>query len=179
MDESKKRRSNPNGNASKKKEKKSKIIEYVLVFGIILAILILAYLLFSNFLITPFSTFLSNFKSAPRIAVVVSFQNESQYISEYPCFTKLVGSIAYTRNATTIDFFILNATNCTYPVYGLGRPTQVGTTTRAKCLSIARSEPSIFLNYSSVNRTIITPYHLYVYGNAAYMLACPIAAEFT
>jgi len=164
---------------SNKSKGKSRTIQYVEALAVMIAILLIAYFAFSNFLITPFSTFASNFHSSPRVAVAVTFVNESEYVAEYPCFTKLIESIAYTRNATTIDFFLLNSTNCTYPISGLGKPTQIGTTSKAKCLAVAKSEPSIFMNYSSYNNTIITPYHLYIYGNSGYMSSCPIAAELT
>ena len=163
--------------AAGEKKNRGKGLEYLFVLLVILAIIIIAYLAFSNFLLTPFSTFASNFHAAPRVALVVFFSNESEYISEYPCFTKMIESIAYTRNATTIDFFIINGTTCTYPSTGLGKPIQIATTNASKCLSVAKAEPSIFMNYSNVNRTIITPYHLYIYGNNAYMNACPIASE--
>jgi len=163
--------------AAGEKKSKGKGLEYLFVLLVILAIIIIAYLAFSNFLFTPFSTFASNFHAAPRVALVVFFSNESEYISEYQCFTKMIESIAYTRNATTIDFFIINGTTCTYPSKGLGKPIQIATTNASKCLSVAKAEPSIFMNYSITNRTIITPYHLYIYGNNAYMSACPIASE--
>jgi len=163
--------------AAGEKKNKGKSLEYLFVLLVILAIIIIAYLAFSNFLLTPFSTFASNFHAAPRVALVVFFSNESEYISEYSCFTKVIESIAYTRNATTIDFFIINGTTCTYPSTGLGKPIQIATTNASKCLSVAKAEPSIFMNYSNVNRTIITPYHLYIYGNNAYMNACPIASD--
>jgi len=163
--------------AAGEKKNRGKGLEYLFVLLVILAIIIIAYLAFSNFLLTPFSTFASNFHAAPRVALVVFFSNESEYISEYSCFTKMIESIAYTRNATTIDFFIINGTTCTYPSTGLGKPIQIATTDASKCLSVAKAEPSIFLNYSITNRTIITPYHLYIYGNNAYMSACPIASD--
>ena len=163
--------------AAGEKKSRGKGLEYLFVLLVILAIIIIAYLAFSNFLLTPFSTFASNFHAAPRVALVVFFSNESEYISEYSCFTKVIESIAYTRNATTIDFFIINGTTCTYPSTGLGKPIQIATTNASKCLSVAKAEPSIFMNYSINNRTIITPYHLYIYGNNAYMNACPIASD--
>jgi len=163
--------------AAGEKKSRGKGLEYLFVLLVILAIIIIAYLAFSNFLLTPFSTFASNFHAAPRVALVVFFSNESEYISEYSCFTKMIESMAYTRNATTIDFFIINGTTCTYPSTGLGKPIQIATTNASKCLSVAKAEPSIFMNYSITNRTIITPYHLYIYGNNAYMSACPIASD--
>ncbi|MGC9099173.1 MAG: hypothetical protein ACP5HW_01330 [Candidatus Micrarchaeia archaeon] len=174
-----KKESEINERSKQKEEKASNKMEYVVVAAIIIIILAIAYVTFSNLLITHFSTFLGNFHSAPRVAVAVFYNNESQYISEYSCFTKLIESIAYTRNATTIDFFILNSTNCTYSSTGLGKPVQIITVSAKKCLSVARSEPSIFLNYSISNKTIVTPYHLYIYGNGAYMASCPVASELT
>jgi hypothetical protein len=125
----------------------------------------------------PFTTFKGNFDSAARVALVVEYGNQSQYSLESQCFPVLVQALAFSRNASTIDFFILNSTTCYYPSAGLGHPSNVTTSAPAGCLAKAGSEPALFLNYSAANRSVVKAYDLYVYGNAAYMAKCPIAVD--
>lgn len=127
----------------------------------------------------PFSTFKSGFQSASRVSVTATFSNQSQYEDESPCFTSLIQVIARSRKASTIDFFIINQANatCTYSNTGLGGSVSLSTTNSSHCLGIARSEPAIFLNYSSYNHTFITTRQMFVYGNSQYMASCPIEVE--
>jgi hypothetical protein len=125
----------------------------------------------------PFSTFKANFGSASRIAVFAVYTDQSNAGAVISCATQAVQVAAHTRNATTIDFYVFNATSCTYPVGGLGHTVTLATNTIRNCLSMAGSETSLFLNYSSYNHTTIMPYKLYVYGNAQYMSRCPIAVD--
>ncbi len=169
-----------NGKEEKQeKNNTSKIFQYLAVVLIILVIVYLIYFVFANVVSTKFSTFSSNFNAAPRIAIAVTFSNMTQYVEEESCFTKMINTIAHTRNASTIDFFLLNQTNCTYSSTGLGKPVSIAVVSASRCISVAKSEPSLFLNYSSQNSTVITPYHLYISGNGAYMASCPIDAELT
>lgn len=151
----------------------------------VIVIVLALYYVYSTQIATPFPTFLVNFKSASRIAISVNYgniplnrsvpQNESQLT---PCATSLVQMITGGgRSPTTIDFFDVNGTTCSY-LNGFGTSSaQISTTSAAACISIAKSEPSIFLNYSATNSTYITPYHLYVDGNANYMAKCGIAVD--
>lgn len=127
----------------------------------------------------PFSTFKSTFQSAARVSIVASFSNQSQYENESPCFTSLIQVVARTRKASTIDFFIINQANatCTYSNTGLGGTISLSTSNSTYCLGVARSEPSLFINYSTYNSTKITASSMYVYGNGRYMASCPIEVE--
>jgi uncharacterized integral membrane protein len=165
----------------KKEEGKSRkrALEYIAVVVIILAIIYLAYFVITNMVSTTFPTFKTNFDASPRVAIAVTYNNMTQFIEEEPCFTAVINTIAHTRNATTIDFFILNQTNCTYSSTGLGKPVNISVVSASRCIAAAKSEVSLFLNYSAYNKTIITPYHIYIYGNSGYMASCPIDAELT
>jgi hypothetical protein len=125
----------------------------------------------------PFTTFKSNFDAGKRVAVFVTYGNQSQFAAESSCYTEIIHNVALSRNASTIDFFILNSTTCTFSSTGLGKAVNISTVAPAQCLARAASEPSIFLNYSSQNGTVVKAYDLYEYGNAAYMAACPIAVD--
>jgi hypothetical protein len=127
----------------------------------------------------PFSTFKSTFQSASRVSVVATYANTSQYTAESQCFSSIIQVVAHSRKASTIDFFIINQANdtCTYSSTGLGGSVTPVTANSSHCISIAASEPGIFLNYSDSNYTRVTTSHLYVYANGAYMDQCPIAVE--
>lgn len=163
------------------KEKENDMVSQAKTALIISAPIIAAFLIFFFFILplfsVPFSTFKNNFRSANRIALLVTYYNSSQYAYESQCFSTLIQAIAYTRNASTIDFYLLNQTNCTFSPNGLGHELNVVTKPSSYCLNSARSEPSISLNYSPTNYTIIRAYKLYVYGNKEYMAKCPIAVD--
>ncbi len=125
----------------------------------------------------PFSTFKSTFLGAQRVSVVASYSDQSQAGSVLQCATQVVQVAAHSRNATTIDFYVLNGTRCTYPVGGLGHTVSLATNTIQNCINMTVGEPSIFLNYSVNNQTEITPYRLSIYGNAQYMAQCPVAVD--
>jgi hypothetical protein len=152
---------------------------FALLAVAVVAVVILAffYLVLPSMSNVPFTTFKDNFASAARVALIVTYGNQSQYAAESQCFPALVQTLSFTRNASTIDFFILNSTSCFYPTSGLGRASNVTTTTPASCLARAGSEPTLYLNYSAKNSTMVKAYGLYVYGNAAYMAKCPIAVD--
>lgn len=137
----------------------------------------LFYFLVLPTLAVPFSTFKSNFLGAQRVAIVVTSSNQSQFVVESGCATQTVQVVAHARNATTIDFYLLNGTTCTYPSGGLGHTLSVLTNTTSNCLNKTKSEQSLFLNYSAANYTRITTQRLYVYGNAQYWTHCPIAVD--
>ncbi len=125
----------------------------------------------------PFSTFKANFDAAPRVAVFVTYLNQTQYTLEFHCSSYLVQSIASSRNVS-IDFYVMNGTSCTFSPTGVGH-TINGTETKAAsyCTALEGNEPSILLNYAPLNLTLIRAYELTVYGNAAYMASCPIAVD--
>ncbi len=123
----------------------------------------------------PFSTFKSNFLSSSNVSIVAVFSNYSQFAAEEACFVELSEVLPF-KNVSRVNRFLIYTANdtCTFsPVY----PMQIETKPASYCLSIADSEPSIFLNYSSVNTSIITAYRLTIYGNAEYMQKCPIAVD--
>jgi cellobiose-specific phosphotransferase system component IIC len=126
----------------------------------------------------PFSTFKSNFQSAARIAIIASYGNQTGSGVTLQCAALVAYSVALSRSANTIDFYVLNSSSCTsYPMGSLGHEANLATNTIGNCLNMTKSETSLFLNYSASNRTIVTPYRLYVYGNAQYMSQCPIAVD--
>ena len=152
---------------------------YAAAILVIAAVVIAALAFASQSAQVPFSTFKSSFSSAPRVSVAVTYSNLTQYNLESPCFSLIVQIIAHSRKASTIDFFLLNQQNstCTYSKSGLGGSVSLATANASYCTGVADSEPGIFLNFSKSNYTSVTSSHAYVYGNAQYMSACPIAVE--
>ncbi|MCL5433950.1 MAG: hypothetical protein M1538_03155 [Candidatus Marsarchaeota archaeon] len=130
-----------------------------------------------------FFTFLSNFNSAPKISIVVSAQNSTELSYAIQCETQLILSITSShvnyRAPSSMSLFVINGNNCTY-LSGLGVYTSNYISTgKNECLNISSSTPSIFINYSNTNSTIIKQNALYFSGNAAALQMCGIAPEFT
>lgn len=135
------------------------------------------YLVFLPSLHVSFATFKGNFASAPRVAIVSTYANASAFGAESNCANKIVYVVANHRNASTIDYYLINQTTCTYPIGGLGHTLSIATNTTANCMAMIGSEPALFLNFSATNSTLIQPYRLYVGGNMAYFNQCPIAVD--
>lgn len=167
---------------SKKEAKKEgkptpRYLYYIAILIVIVVIAAVAFVGSSRLSNVSFSSFKQNFEAAPRVSIVVYYHNASIYGLETLCTTDLVEVIAAHRSPATIDFFTINNATCTYIPNGIGHPGNVLTNSSAMCLSTAASEPSISLNYSANNRTVITPYHLNIFGNSQYLRSCPIAVD--
>lgn len=124
-----------------------------------------------------FSTFKANLNAASRVAILSTYADPTQLNIESQCFTDIVQILSTQRSPTTIDFYEVNATSCTYSPNGLGHEVTPANTTPAVCLKDAAAEPSIYLNYSTSNSSIITADHMYVYGDAQYFEQCPVAVD--
>ncbi len=148
----------------------------MIAIPVVLVILVFYFLILPS-LSVPFSTFKSNFNSAPRVAFFAVYANQSESGAVLQCATQAIEVTAQSRNASTIDFYVLNQTSCTYPVGGLGHAVTLATNTISNCISMAGSEPSVYLNVTSSNRTFITAHRFYVYGNYQYMSQCPISVD--
>ncbi len=164
--------------AGKREEKKSNAPLYTgIAVALVIILAIAAYAGLGSLSGTSFATFKGNFNSAQRVALVVYFHNTSVYYEQNVCSTDLVEILAAHRNPSTIDFFTINNNTCSYIPNGLGHPANVLTNSSAFCLRTAASEPSLSLNYSSYNHTVITPDHMSVFGNENYFRSCPIAVD--
>lgn len=157
-------------------------LKLALIAIVAIAVLAALFLILPNSLTgVNFSTFKSNFDSASSVAVVATYYNESQYAQESACFSSLVEVIAYTRQRSTINFYLVNAQSdsCEYSKNGLvGLNLSVANGTASQCRSLAAAAPaSLYLNYSSVNSSLIYANKMYVYGNGAYMVKCPITVN--
>ncbi len=164
----------------KQQEKKGgSVVTLVALVLVLVAVVLIAFffVLLPSQVSVPFSTFKSNLNSASRVAVILTYGNQSQFVRESQCAAQMIQVMAHSRNATTIDYYILNRTLCTYPVGGLGHTVSIANATPSKCLSMASAEPNVFLNYSQTNSSLVTAYKLYVYGNSQYMAACPISVD--
>ncbi|MCL5238920.1 MAG: hypothetical protein M1286_00385 [Candidatus Marsarchaeota archaeon] len=153
-------------------------LKAALMIGVpLLVVFVIFFAVVLPMLSVPFSTFKSNFLSSTRIAVVAQYSNNSYSGAVLQCATQVVQVAAHSRNASSIDFFVLNGTTCTYPVGGLGHTVNLATNTIQNCINMTMSEPSVVLNYSSTNQTRITTSRLYVNGDSPYMSQCPIAVD--
>lgn len=167
---------------SQAKEAKQKLPTNLIIIAAIIVIAVALFIIFSKYALissVPFSTFKSNLQSSPRISITSTYSSQSQLSNESACFASIIQVIAHSRQASTIDFYIINKENntCTYSNTGLGGNVNPITVNSSSCLTHAYSEDGIFLNYSQTNSTTITLNRMYVYGNSAYLAKCPIAIE--
>ena len=141
---------------------------------LIIIVAVIAFVVLSNSLLTvPFSTFKSNFNAAQHVAVIGTYGNQTQYAYVAQCSIQLIQTIVHSRN---VSFFLINQTLCTYQKGSLGN-ISIESDTPSDCLVNASSYPTVFLNYSETNSTVITLDKIYVYGDKAYMSQCPIAVD--
>ncbi len=162
-------------------QEKQPLSTYLLALAVIIVIAVAATLFYYAVPAVTgvsFSTFKTGFQSSPRVALAVTYLNETQFSAEVPCYTTLLEILGRTRQASTIDFLLINQTKCQYSPTGLGASASFKTVNASSCIEIANSEPAIFINYSAYNSTKITQSHLYLSANGNYFASCPIAAEF-
>jgi hypothetical protein len=178
MASSKKETTSRKHDSAKGSDKKNQLLPALAVVVVIIIVAAVAYEAYSNYTYVNFNTFKANFDSATRVAIAITYQNTSNLPLLIPCTDMLVQVIAHSRNASTIDFFILNKTSCAYSPTGLGHAINISTKSASSCLSVADSEPSVFLNASQSNSTVILPYHFYQNADPSYLSKCAIAAEF-
>lgn len=175
--------------ADKAKAAGSNTVPAVIIIAVIVIAVALGYLASSHLLATTtgggqesFQAFQSHFYAAPRVAIYVTYLNGSTFSYSAGCayalIEKLVGSSSYHRNASTIDFLIIaNSTSCLTPNGALGSSNGTNVVPIQKCLSTSSSEPSVFINYSSVNSTVIRSGNLYTSGDALFLTECGISSE--
>jgi hypothetical protein len=156
---------------------------YLVMIAVFVVVAIAAYTivgdLYSNAAAGNLSVFQNNFDSASRIAIYVPDYNSTTLSSAGTCADKLITSVITDmhRNSGSIDYFIFNSTNCTY-VRGLGANASNGTTTSVQnCLSISGSEPTVYFNYSHINKTVIEPDIIRTSGDSMFLSECGIATE--
>lgn len=133
---------------------------------------------------TSFATFKSNFNGAKDVAILVTADNGTALSATVGCATTLIASIVGEssphRNASTIGFYVLNKTICVYSSTPLGSSINNFTnSTPSQCINATAATPRIFINYSAVNSTSITPTSLYIAGNTGFLAECGVASELT
>jgi hypothetical protein len=169
------------------REKKGTYAKYV--FAIMLVVIVIGVAIFASSLLmthgttnTSFDTFKKNYVAAPRVNIFVAAYNGTVLSSTVGCATAIIEQIVASktnhRNATTIDLNIINETSCIRS-NGLGGTGAANYTTTSlqNCLNTSGVEPSIYINFSLTNTTIIRPDYLYVSGNELFLRECGLASE--
>jgi len=172
----------------KNKKREQKPNNLLKLIGVLAFIIIIVAVIFGayEFYSTPqqsasFSTFESNFNSAPNVAIVVSADNGTALSYAINCEISLIETITSShinhKAPSAMSIYIMNKTSCTY-LNGLGVASgNYLTATPSECINMTKGIPSIFINYSNTNSTIITPYSIYFSGNAKFLQTCGIAPE--
>ncbi len=165
---------------SEGKGRKQAIYSVIALVLIIAAVAIAIYVIYFNTGPTQpgasFSEFRSNFDAAPRVAVLLSFSNNTQLNYELQCSTSVLQVLSSKRSPSTIDFFEVNQTSCYYS-HGLGYPINLTNPNVSTCIGDAQAEPSISFNYSTTFSNTITSQHMYLSGNDIFFKSCPIAVD--
>ncbi|MGC8586651.1 MAG: hypothetical protein ACP5K5_03880 [Candidatus Micrarchaeia archaeon] len=129
---------------------------------------------------TPFYSFLSNFHSAPKVAIYINAHNSTALVSTESCATDIIEDIVasrqYHRNASSIEFFVLNQSECFTNSQSLGVVSNYTQMPASDCINMSDSMPSIFINYSATNSTIVTSKKLIINGDAIFLRECGVAA---
>lgn len=175
--------------APAKKNGKSSTMKYLI--PIIIIVVIVGIAIFASALLannhggsnSSFLIFQKNYDSAPRVDIFVTAYNGTILSSTIGCATavieQLVANKSEHRNSSTIDLNIINQTSCIRsPGLGKGAPNYTVTSLQ-NCLNTSSTEPSIYINYSRSNQTIIKPEYLYVSGDAVFLQECGLASEFS
>ena len=157
------------------------IIAIVIIFAAVFSSLFYGLISYKP---TSFSAFASNFNKASSVAIYVNYSNGTTFAPELSCSNALIeeltSSVKDHKNASQIDFYVLYNDSCIYRQGALGTLISNYTNaTRAECIGYGAGKPSVFINYSSVNRTIITPSKLYFSGDANFLDECGIAYQIT
>lgn len=164
----------------------SRNTKLIAIIGIIVIIIIiagaLAYGLYVN-QPSNFNAFRARFDSSQRVGIVAYANNGTEESYTVGCASAIIESVVESptshRNASTIDFFVLNSTSCVYEngVAGTIQNSTIKNDTAQDCLAKAGAEPSIFISYNSTNYTKVTPDSLQINGNAQFLSMCGIAEE--
>ncbi len=177
MAEKKKKDQQPQKHVTQDKAKKRASI-YLLAIAAAIIISVASISMYPVlFASVSFPTFKSNFQHAANVSVVIVYSNQTQSALEVSCSALMVESIAHSRKASTINYFMIDGSNatCTYQ-QSLGRVILLHANA-SYCLGLANAGPFVSLGYSPTNYTSITASRMYVYGNAAYFALCPIEIE--
>ncbi|MDE1865600.1 MAG: hypothetical protein KGH94_03120 [Candidatus Micrarchaeota archaeon] len=175
--------------ASKGPQPQESRMSIVLVVAIVAIAAVLGYLISSGLVTSGggnsngnFQSFQNSFYSAKRVGIYVAYNNGSAFSYTDGCATNLIQQITasrtHHRNTTTIDLLIMaNATSCLTPNGPLGSANGTIVLPMSRCLAISANEPSVFINYSGTNSTIIRSGNLYTQGDALFLSECGIASE--
>ena len=72
---------------------------------------------------------------------------------------------------------IANSTSCLSPNGALGSANGTKISSLSSCLAISQHEPSVFINYSTINSTSIKTGNLYTSGDSLFLSECGVASE--
>jgi hypothetical protein len=133
---------------------------------------------------TSIDVFESNFDSAQNVSIIVTAYNGPTLAASSGCASSLIEQVTAThgsahKNASMIGFYVINSTKCLYTQHLRITGAKYSNSTPEFCVNLTKGTPSIFINYSNANRTIIMPDALYVSGTMEFLSQCGVASEIT
>jgi hypothetical protein len=155
-----------------------------------LAIVVVAFAIFlyirqvnQTALNSSMSSFKTNFFAAKHVGIYVAYPNSTLFAGSEACATKIIEVIAENKTnhmaPSNISFYVLNSTACTYVNSLVNTSGKAVNASASFCVNQSKTNPSIFINYSATNGTIVTPTKLVFQGDFTYLYQCPIAYELT
>jgi hypothetical protein len=175
-----------------KSKKESKLSDAQLYAVVAIAVVIAAAIIAIIYVSQPpsFSEFKSSFVSASQVAIFAMYNGTHLGIggsSAASCATAVIEQLH--RAPSTINFFEVNQTSCTFATSGLGANSTSSsnsvsanyttTTGIGRCINMSRGMPTLYINYSTENETVIGRGTLYVSGNLLFLRECGIAVQLT
>lgn len=167
---------------SKKAEKTDRISNVQIYAVVAVALVIVTAIITIIYLSQPpsFTSFKSAFKAASQIAIFAMYNGTHLGIggsSAASCAIAVIEQLHRTPN--TISFFEANQTSCTFATGGLGGSNNTTTVSIGRCINMSKSMPTLYINYSTLNETVVGRGTLYVSGNLLFLRECGIAQELT
>ncbi|MCL5440986.1 MAG: hypothetical protein M1448_03870 [Candidatus Marsarchaeota archaeon] len=159
------------------------IAAYVVVAIVVVSVIYLYLSHLGNSSSSNFLSFKSAFNSAPHVGIYVAYLNGTTFSYTMGCATTLIEELTANRTThrvpNTINFYVINGTSCIYS-NGLGNPSSnYSNLSSSGCISFSKSVPSIFINYTAENNTVVSGKDLYFSGSTKYLSECGIAYEVT
>ncbi len=170
--------------STKQSKKNIGVLAFIIIIIIVIAGALVYGLNSSSQSQTSIGVFQSNFDSVSNVSVVVTAYNGTTLAASTGCAASIIEELTAThgsahKNASMIGFYVINSTNCLYTEHlGLIGATYLNATPRS-CINMSKSTPSIFINYSSTNKTTITQKALYISGTIGFLTQCGVATEIT
>ncbi len=173
------------------KSKKERRLSDVQIYAAVAIVLVIAAAIITIIYMSQppnFSEFKTAFTSASQVAIFARYNGTLLGVggsSAVSCATAVIEQLH--RVPSTINFFVVNQTSCTFATRGLGANNTASsntvnittTTSMDRCVNMSKGMPTLYINYSTENETIVGRGTLYISGDLLFLRECGIAVQLT